>query len=202
MSTDTPTSLYLLRKGSNASVSYLHFGTGRCALRGRRSTRCLYPPEFLGSSLLAETHCVGPFTALTAPSLSILGSSSCYQNSSSSVLHYGLRWWNGGGDWRSGSWTPLLIHYNKRGEAPVFAQNFKWLRTTSCRPWGLQAPLGAVWKSGNHPVEWNPNLSSAAVTKASDFYALRQCLAYRKIRFALTLCAIASTRSCYNLYLE
>jgi hypothetical protein len=98
MSRDTPTSRYLLRKGSNASVSYLHFGTGSTALIGRKSTIWRKPPDVLGSNLLAETQEVGPEIGLTAPSRSILGSKSCSQYVTSSSAQGGLELWKGGGD--------------------------------------------------------------------------------------------------------
>ena len=177
MSTETPTSLYLLKNGRRLKVSYLHFGTGRCWFRGLRSTMCRKPPDDLGSSRLADTQGVGPSMGRTAPSLNNLGSSSLAQNWSSSSVHYGLWWWKGGGVDRSGNDTPLEIHCLRRGDAPVFIQNPKRFLTADYRPCGLQAPPGAVCKSGCHPVGLNPNLSTVAVTNATLLRSLRQLLA-------------------------
>jgi hypothetical protein len=144
MSTDTPISFYLLRKGSKSNVSYLHLGTGKWTLIGLKSTMWRKPPDDLGSSLLAETHGVGCGIWRTAPSIIIFGSSTFSQYAYSSVVQDGLWLWKGGGVERSGRVIPLLIHCNNRVDAPVFAQKFRWLRTTDYRPCGLQAPTGAV----------------------------------------------------------
>lgn len=144
MSTDTPKSLYLDMNGRRLIVSYLHLGTGRCKLMGRRSTICLNPPVVLGSNLLADTHGVGPCTGLTAPSFINFGSKSFSQYSSSSCDHWGLWKWKGGGDWWKGKVIPWLIHCSSSGLAPVLAQNFRRSLTADCSPLSLQSPSGTV----------------------------------------------------------
>jgi hypothetical protein len=130
MSTATPKSRYLLKNGSIANVSYLHLGTGKWTLIGRRSTMWRNPPEVLGSSLEADTQGVGFYTCLIAPSRSIFGSNSASQYAASSGNHDGLWLWKGGGVARNGNETPLLIHCINRVEAPVLAQKFLWFLTT------------------------------------------------------------------------
>lgn len=68
MSKQTPKSFGYAKKGNYAKVSYLHFGTVKKELIGRRSTICRNPPVRLGSSLEAETYLVGELISLIAPS--------------------------------------------------------------------------------------------------------------------------------------
>lgn len=51
------------------------------------------PPDFLGSSREADTHGVGPWVGMTAPSSNNLGSRSVLQNWSSAGVQVGLWWW-------------------------------------------------------------------------------------------------------------
>ena len=71
---------YLAIDGSIASVSYLHRGTYRYRLIGRKSTICRYPPVRLGSNRDADTQLVGRCTGITAPSLSSFGRRLLRQN--------------------------------------------------------------------------------------------------------------------------
>ena len=81
---------YLAMEGSIASVSYLHRGTRKYWLIGLRSTMWRYPPVRFGSRRDADTHYVGYWTGMTAPSAKSFGSRLLRQNDSSSFDQVGL----------------------------------------------------------------------------------------------------------------
>jgi hypothetical protein len=122
---------YLAMEGSIAKVSYLHRGTDRWSLMGRRSTMWRYPPVCFCSIREAETQLVGYWTGITAPSVNSLGNRVVRQNVSSSSDQDGLwlwcvLWCYGlylGGSELKGKVTPVLIHLRINFGAPIFAQN-------------------------------------------------------------------------------
>ena len=87
---DIAESDYLAMEGSMAKVSYLQRGTERCSLIGLRSTMWRKPPVLFGSNREAETHGVGCWTGITAPSTSSFGNSVSLQNVNSSSDQAGL----------------------------------------------------------------------------------------------------------------